>query len=140
MAVGVREAARQCELPESTVQSWSQREGWFAGRKEVEAIQEQAIARVREAQGLRPIATKGAAEWLKEYDGDTRFSLAKGLNTGAKEVARMDGQEILMASQQISHLAKSASLVHGWQANSAGISIRMDIVSQCSEAGPVIDI
>ena len=30
LQIGVREAARQFNLPEPTVQAWSRREGWFA--------------------------------------------------------------------------------------------------------------
>lgn len=137
--IGVREAARQFGLSEETVMSWSKREGWLREKEEQEEIVERAKWQKRESQGL-PAVARTASEILKSYDGDTRMGLAKGLKAGADHVAQLDGQEVLMAAGQVAQLAKASGLVHNWQANSAGISIRMDIVSQCSDSGPVIDV
>lgn len=139
LAVGVREAARQYELPEATVQAWSARYGWFAKEEAVATVQEAAKERVRERQGLQPAATKSAAEVLKAYDGETRFSLAKGIAAGARAVSEMDGQEVLMSAPLVSQLAKSAAVVHGWTGNSAQVSIRLDVLASDSSS-PVIDV
>ena len=142
MQIGVREAARQCGLQEATVQAWSAREGWFKKAAEEKELIEQAQWRKRESQGLSPLATRTASEVLRDYDGDTRLGLAKGLNRGAKRVSELDGDEVLMASQQISHLAKSAALVHGWAQNVthsmsleaiAGTVIDQDTLPDCPE-------
>lgn len=140
MAVGVREAARQFELPESTVQSWSARGNWFGELDEEKEAQELAINRVRESQELRPAATRTAAEVLRSYDGDTRFHLARGLNKGAKTIGNMDGQEILMAAPLISQVAKSAALVHGWNADSTQTVMNVNLIQSCQDQGPVIDL
>lgn len=138
VAVGVREAARQYELPEATVQAWSARYGWFKQEEEVATVQELALDRKRERQGLQPGATKPAVKVLADYNGETRFDLAKGIAAGAKTVAEMDGQEVLMASQQVSHLVKSAALVHGWAQN-VQTSLRLDVIASGSDL-PVIDV
>jgi hypothetical protein len=140
VAVGVREAARQYELPEATVQAWSARYGWFKREDEVEQVQERALAIKRENQGLQPSATKPAVQVLREYDGETRLDLAKGLRAGARTVAEMDGQEVLMAAQQVGTLVKSAALVHGWAAN-VTTTLRLDVLaSGSSDSSPVIDV
>jgi hypothetical protein len=138
VSVGVREAARQFELNEDTVAAWSAREGWFKREAEVAAIQQQAIERKQERQGVKAAASKSAADVLKDYDGETRFSLAKGIAAGARTVAEMDGQEVLMAAQQVGTLVKSAALVHGWAQN-IQTNLRLDVIASGSDL-PVIDV
>jgi len=140
LAVGVREAARQYGLNEDTVAAWSAREGWFKKEQEVARVQEEAVWKKQERQGLQASASKTPASIMKSWDGETRFDLAKGLRAGAAVVADMDGQEVLMAAQQVGTLAKTAALVHGWSVNITG-SVRLDVLaSGAGDSAPVIDI
>ena len=137
--IGVREAARQFELNEDTVSAWSAREGWFTRKEQEEELVERAKWQKQERQGLQASASKTAAEILRDYDGDTRLSLARGINSGARHVSTLDGQEILMASQQISHLAKSAALVHRWGGDAMTNVMNINLIQDCADNGPVIE-
>jgi len=132
MAVGVREAARQCELPESTVQSWSQREGWFAGRKEIEAIQERAVARVRESQGLQPTATS-AVDVFSKYGGNTRLKLASVVDKQATCLDTKDPEELVLMAQTVKSVVDSAAKLHefGNQSVTVNLAVLGDHLSDC---------
>lgn len=139
LAIGVREAARQLEISEEAVMKRCSREGWLREQREIVEVQQTAIAEKRVRQGLSA-TVRTAADVMKTWDGETRFDLAKGLRAGAATVADMDGQEVLMAAQQVNTLVKSAALVHGWSVNITG-SVRLDVLaSGAGDQEPVIDV
>ena len=127
--IGVREAARQFGLPEATVQAWSAREEWFAKKREQEQIVESARNQKIERQGLQPVATKTAAEVLRDYSGTTRLSHAKVADKVAKSLEIKDADELLVNMQNVLSAGKHAALVHGWQAGTGGTSVRLDLLA-----------
>lgn len=137
--IGVREAARQFGLPENTVKTWSGRYGWFKEAAEQQQLVETARETKRVRQGLSP-REPTAAEILEKYGKETRLSLAAGIARGAETVRDMDGQEVLLASQQVSQLTKAAATVHGWQSTGPSLSVRLDVIAQSGPDSPVIDI
>lgn len=137
--IGVREAARQFDLPEETVKTWSGRYGWFKEKQQEQQLVTVARERKRESQGLSPREPK-ASEILEKYGKQTRLALAKGLAKGAETVADMDGQEVLMSAAQIKQLTGAAKDVHGW-AQTVEHKLSLDVLaSGQAQEHPVLDV
>lgn len=84
VAVGVREAARQMELPEATVQAWSARYGWF---------ESQVVALPPTMKGAT-VATKAPdalENVLRERHKKTRLGLSKYVRDAAHVAAKSKG-------------------------------------------------
>jgi membrane carboxypeptidase/penicillin-binding protein len=139
LAIGVREAARQLELSEEAVMKRCSREGWLKQRDRDQEFAETALAEKRQRQGMSA-TVRTAAEVLASMGDDTRAKLAIGVNKGAQAVADMDGQEVLLASQQVQQLTKAAATVHGWQSSGPSLSVRLDVIAQSGPEAPVIDV
>ncbi len=82
----------------------------------------------------------GARISMEERNKRTREGHAIAAEKVADKISQMDADELFMSAPLLAQHGKHASLVHGWNGNSSSLSIRMDIVNQCSEAGPVIDV
>jgi hypothetical protein len=100
-AVGVREAARQCNLSQDMVRKWSSREHWFA--RPARPIPES------------PTVTK-ARNLLDSYGKNTRLRLAKSANKASKRFASMEGDELIAekVSQAANNWTNVAAKIHGW--------------------------
>lgn len=141
IAIGVREAARRMGLSEETVKKRCTREGWLKPVYEAQQQIEKAQATVEEYRRKRNVPrVPTAAEILAQMGEDTRSKLAIGVNKGAQAVADMDGQEVLLASQQVQQLTKAAATVHGWQSTGPSLSVRLDLIAQSGSEAPVIDV
>lgn len=127
LAIGVREAARQMGLTEDSVRQRSSREGWLKEQDQQDARAEAAIAAKRERQGLSPVVTT-AADVLARLGPDSRSKVAIGLHKGATVISEMDGQEVVMAAQQIGQTVKSLALVHGWASNHT-VNVLSDVLT-----------
>lgn len=69
----------------------------------------------------------------------TRLSLARGIAKAGEHIETMDGQKILMDSQNVKAVAQTADLVHGWKDSAPQVKIRLDVLNgQAPE--PVIDV
>jgi hypothetical protein len=141
VAIGVREAARRMGLSEETVKKRCTREGWlkpiYEAQQQIQTAQA-TVAEYREKRNVPKVPT--AAEVLQSMGDDTRAKLAIGVNKGAQAVADMDGQEVLLSSQQVQQLTKAAATVHGWQSSGPSLSVRLDVIAQSGPDSPVIDI
>jgi hypothetical protein len=135
LQVGVREAARQLGLNEKTVLHKSHTEGWMQAKEVAIAAKQQ----LQERQGVQSVSVK-AQDLLRNYGEKTKMGLAKGLAKGAEVVGEMDGQEILMASQQVAQLTKAAKDLHDWGNGSGAVTIRLDVVAGQHSESPVYDI
>lgn len=142
VAIGVREAARRMGLPEETVKRRCSREKWLQPTQEqqqIDAVRAQVTAERLQRSGIAP-RVPTAAEILANLGEDTRSKLAVGVNKGAQAVADMDGQEVLLSSQQVAQLTKAAATVHGWQSTGPSLSVRLDLIAQSGSEAPVIDV
>lgn len=115
LAIGVREAARRMGLSEEVVKKRCTREGWLQDRHAPAKAMQAAIAAKAEVVRVASPQVPTAAEVLASMGQKTRAALAAGILRGSERVARLDPDEIIERAQGVHSLAKSASLVHGWQ-------------------------
>lgn len=119
VAVGVRKAARQLGLPESTVKSWSTRGKWFLQPPCVQ--QPPTVTKV-----LQPLASSAStpsnslANLLADDSKQTRIGLSTAARKAATRFAGRTGDQIIKDSQALRHVAAVASSVHGWDENKGG--------------------
>lgn len=123
LQLGVRAAAREMNIPESTVQSWSARGNWLA---ETRVTVIPAALPPPASQQLKPgstIATKPAQALqnrLKRDSESTRLGLSTAARKAARKFAGKDGDAIIAKSQELRHIAAVASQVHGWEGSKVG--------------------
>jgi len=137
--IGVREAARQFGLPEDTVKTWSRREGWLVQEEQKQELVQKAVAIVREKQGLNPIEPN-ASEILLKFNGETRMGHAVAAHKVANKLKQMDEDELFMSGQLLQQHAKHASTVFGWEANSAGVTVNVGVISDHIQDCPAIEL
>lgn len=114
IAVGIREAARQCGIPEATVQAWSNRENWIQQKND-------AIAK-KHANSLQPRATTKAFDALASYAKQTRFHLAKASTKASRKLAQSPPEKLIEpnTAKAARDWTDVAAKVHGWNTDSAG--------------------
>lgn len=137
MSVGVREAARQFGLPEGTVQWWSANEQWTKRQEAVAVIQEQALERKRESQGLQPSPTN-AADILAKYSGNTRLKLAQTVDKQADNLAVRDSDELIIMASTVKTVIDGAAKLHGWETG-AQVTVNFDLISDNLHSIPIVD-
>lgn len=137
LQIGVREAARQFGLEEDTVKKWSSREGWLRKAADEEEKAEGWKMKLREQQGLSPIVPT-AAEILRKYSGNTRLKLASVVDKQANCLDEKDPDELLLMAQTVKTVVDSACKLHDIGGQS--VSVRLDVIAQCGDTGPVIDV
>lgn len=103
--IGATNTARRLGIKESTISTWATRYGWS---KEMKPLGKRRFI-VTPAQAL--------IDEYKDLDGDSRISLARGLNKSARAVANMTGEDIIEKADKVKSVAQSVSLVHAWQAD-----------------------
>lgn len=114
IAVGVREAARQLDLSESTVKSWSTRERWFAQPDRVHLPPTLEKAH-------NPLASSASkpssalVNVLADESKKTRLKLSRAAYKAAKTFAKRPGDAIIADSQALRHVTAVAATVHGWE-------------------------
>jgi hypothetical protein len=104
VAVGVREAARQCNLSEELVMKWSQREGWLKPAPVIAASEVRDVRKPFDA--------------LAIFAKHNRLSLAKASAKAAKKLSHLSGDELIQekTAQSANAWTNVASKVHGWEA------------------------
>ena len=105
--IGVTATSNRLGIPRTTLQSWCDRYGWLKD------IPKHLLPRRRRNKMQMKAGDALIAE-LKSLDGDSRMSLARGINKGARAVAKMDGKEIVEKAQDVKAVAQTVALVHAW--------------------------
>lgn len=137
MAVGIREAARQLDVSENAALQRAHREQWMNKAQEERERQREAIAVLREKQGLSAHVIT-AAEALSITGRNTRAKLAVAVDKQANQLAETDAQELLMLAPTVKAVVDSAAKLHGWTTGEA-VTVRLDMVAQMPNP-PVIDV
>ncbi len=138
LQIGITDAARQFNIPNAAARKRSSREGWFRNipRSAPLPLTLQPI-KPKDENGNVTTVTKGSQavqNVLRELGEQTRVSLAKGLQKGAKHVEELDGESVMLNAKNIASITKSASDVHGWSAaGPATISFRVGLLGAASE-------
>jgi hypothetical protein len=121
IAVGVREAARQLGIAESTVQAWSKREHWFA-----KALQPPTPPTMNGA----TVATKPSdalARTLSDRKDKSALHLSRYVVKASEQAARLKGIHTLTSAQDVRHVAGVRS--HLWPEDRQGDTIDLRILS-----------
>lgn len=122
LQIGVREAARQFELPESTVKSWSTREGWFAQQQEIQQITERYV----EERGLRPTASKTPSEVLLRLGNKSKLKAAKlgdkTLTVLQRKAQDTDGESLITLAPVLKTTVDTLDKVHQWSGNTQSLT------------------
>lgn len=107
MEIGINATSKRMGIPDSTINSWIKREGWFTDTPK--AFRARSI----------PIRTPSQAlvAELTELSGDSRMHFARGLNKTARHVATMTGNEILERASEVKQSVQAVALTHAWQAD-----------------------
>jgi len=132
IAVGVREAARRCQISEEATMKRSQREGWLSSPEAREANRQVTVEKIRQnnfVSAPRPqTAAQAMSQELLELGSKTKLGLAKGLAKAAAHVETMSGPAILGEAQNVKSVAQTASIVHGWEKQSAPAKMRLELL------------
>tara|TARA_R110000868_G_C10728081_1_gene751347 strand:+ start:403 stop:867 length:465 start_codon:yes stop_codon:yes gene_type:complete len=117
MSLGVREAARQMSLPESTVKSWCTRGKWLASTRPTPAMIAPPPTVLRASSASNPIISPAdaLANALADDSKATRISLSRS----ARNMARQAETAPLEQAGDVVQAAKVASMVHGWEEQGA---------------------
>jgi DNA-binding transcriptional regulator YdaS (Cro superfamily) len=120
VSIGVRAAARELGINESTVQQWSKRENWFPTVKTVHPPT--VIERVTSV-------TKSPVDAMRDVGERSRFALALAGEKAAKHLERMAGHEIVNKSTKFKDIVGATSQLHGWDAKDAAGSFSLNVLS-----------
>lgn len=137
---GVREAARAFELPESTVKSWSTREGWLERAGQVQVVQPLPKSMQPRASGASITPSEAAKTTMATLGDKTKSRLARGLARGALRVAHMKGETVLNRAPEIKALVDSAAKVHGWQSQQGPSAFMGLHVTVRADQAQVVDV
>ena len=115
VAAGYRAAAEGFGIKEATIRQRACRERWFddPAIKAVMASRA-AMSRAVTTDG-RPTAAVVIAESLLDLNKRTRLGLARSFAAAADRAAELDGEEVLERAEKISHVTRSAGMIHGWR-------------------------
>lgn len=120
VAIGVRAAARELGINESTVQQWSQRENWFPVVKTVHP----PTVIERETS-----VTKTPVEAMRDVGERSRFALARAGEKAAKHLEKMGGHEIVNKATKYKDIVSASSQLHGWDAKDQAGSFSLNVLS-----------
>lgn len=114
---GPREAARMVGLNENTVNQWSARGGWLEHIKPAAPKMPKSMQPTRVSGVTRPAdALKNA---MLEDNNETRASLSRATRKLARKAESAD----LPDATKVLSVAKTASLLHGWDKQTGAIRI-----------------
>lgn len=125
VAVGVREAARQMNIPEATVQAWSARGNWSV---QIEAAKAAHVQRLEAATKLQPKATKPAdalVNVMNDRKDKSRFLLSKYVVNAAKVASR--SRSPLKDAQNVRHVAGVMSAIWPEEQGSRGLTLNLGV-------------
>jgi hypothetical protein len=135
--VGLREAARQCGIPEGTVLWWAKEEKWTERAEAIAKVQQEALQTLRAKQGhqSQPI---NAADVLVGYSGNTRLKLALVADKQAENLAVRDPDELVLMASTVKTVIDGAAKLHGWEAG-AQVTVNFDLISDNLHSIPIVD-
>jgi hypothetical protein len=119
----LRELARELGIPEGTVMTKANREGW------TQQIAEAKDVALR-AKGVNAIESRSAnpvVGLMAKHGEKTKLRLAKGLSKGALAVSRKDGDYILAQASNVKCLVDASSKLHGWGQDAEGSKALVNI-------------
>lgn len=133
---GVRQAARAFNLPESTVKSWSTREGWLkdAGK----AVVVQPLPR-----SLQPIACSASSASIAaiktklDAAAKRRQLLAKAATNGARHLSRLPGEAVVASADRLLQITNATAKIDGWQDGHDRPSTTVNVALMGIQAQPV---
>ena len=121
MTQGVRAAAREMGLKESTVMAWSARGKWLKDCRPQAPLHELPPScrsvEVSASGAIKPV--EALENVLKRDSESTKTALSRAARRGAEFIAQLPEEEALEQTQALVGLAKVAEKVHGW-ANATG--------------------
>lgn len=131
LAVGIREAARQMGIAQSTVQTWSEEGKWL-----------QPIPQ-KPSKAVRPVPTKASDAMrnaLETLGSETRVGFAKAAKKVAKYTSNMQPEKLLErdTAQSSRSWASVASTVHGWEKQNANDSSSLNLNVLSGRGGRVL--
>ena len=140
---GIRPAARAFKLPESTVKSWSTREGWLKDAGKVVCVQPLPKS-IQPVASNASSASEAAVLTRETMLEETRFGMAATAHKVFKRSHRMSVPNILANAQQLHSTAKLAQIAHPELRETAttGPSISFVLHAGAGPApeAPVIDV
>lgn len=95
-------------------------------------------AKRQESQGVHAVAIN-AVETLANRGQNTRLGHAMAAEKVANKLKQMDEDELFMAGQLLQQHAKHASTVFGWEANSAGVTVNVGVISDHIQDCPTVE-
>lgn len=118
LQLGIREAARQFEIPEATVQAWSAREGWMKQKAEIQQVTERSI----EKRGLQPVSTIDPSHVLLKLGNKSKLRAAKlgdrTLQVIQRKALDTDGEALIPLAPVLKTTVDTLDKVHSWSSNS----------------------
>ena len=113
LSVGVRDAARQLNLSENTVKSWSLRGHWLDVCRQQPPPLPPSVRPV--AAPNAPTPADALSNTLLDDSNCTKIAMSRAARRGAEHVAGLDRPaDILAVSKSLANLARVAAQVHGW--------------------------
>lgn len=130
--VGVRQAARDFGITESSVKSRCGREGWLAP-VETGIPGVGAIAPIPAS--MKPIASnaakpsKAARNSLSAIGDKSKLYLAKGVKNTAKALSQKKGDAAIECAGALKATVDAGSKLHGWDAAAQAVSLRLELIA-----------
>lgn len=137
LVVGVRESARRMGVSEEAVKKRCTREGWLNDPEAREAARR--AVQERSALTTSPHLSPSALihQELQALSAKTKVGIARGLARAAETIENMDGNEVLISSQNVKSVTQAAGLVHSWDKNAGTPKIRLELLGAKGEVAAI---
>jgi hypothetical protein len=139
IAVGVRESARRLGISEEATMKRCQREQWLASPEARTINQRVTSEKTSLSAPVRISPAQAMQQELSDLGAKSRLGLARGLAKAAQTVQDMDGDEVLIAAQNIKAVAQSTSVVHAWDKQGPSFRIKLDVLQADHKAAIEVD-
>jgi hypothetical protein len=136
--IGLREIARNMDIPAGTVLAHAKREGWT---RAIESAK--ALVPAQSPPAVTP--ADAAAATLGEHSKRTRAGLARAYTRAAEHASELDGRDILERAARLKDITQGAGIIHGWNGNGGSTIIQVGValgaladltdIDGCSPAG-----
>lgn len=129
LQLGVRAAARELDIPEGTVQTWSADGNWLADTRPT-VIPAKLPPPISQAPITSTNSTKPVDALKNRLNRDsktTRLALSTATKKAATKFARKDGDAIIDQAQELRHVAAVASQIHGWEGGKGGGGLTLNL-------------
>jgi hypothetical protein len=117
--IGVRRAARELGLSESTVMQWSKRENWFPPPATLPPTVVERVSTV----------SKSPVDAMRDVGERSRFALALAGEKAAKHLQAMGGHEIVNKATKYKDIVSATSQLHGFDAKNEAGSFSLNVLS-----------